>query len=72
MHAIKQALTTLIHQIVYIYVAKDNLKSLMGARNELDAHYREPLPKRIKPTMRPLAKIGHHKLATIHGPLEIL
>ncbi|MDH3693516.1 MAG: hypothetical protein OER96_02965 [Gammaproteobacteria bacterium] len=50
----------------------ENLNRLHCALNELDAHYREHLPKRLNPTIEGLNSKGHHLLATRFGPLDVL
>lgn len=49
-----------------------NRKRLFEALRELDAHYREHLPKRISPTFDSLGSTGHHLLGTRFGPLDVL
>jgi len=52
--------------------SKDNLVRLANALSELGAHYREHLPKYLKPTIENLGSTGHHLLATKFGPLDVL
>lgn len=49
-----------------------NIKRLMPALKELDAHYREHSPKHIIPNAADLKKPGHHLLMTLYGPLDLL
>ena len=49
-----------------------NAERLHAALLELDATYREHLPKRLPPRLQDLALPGHHLLMTRHGPLDVL
>ena len=49
-----------------------NLDRLTGALAELDAHYREHLPRHVSPAREALAESGHHLLVTRFGPLDVL
>ena len=49
-----------------------NLTRLIQALDELEAHYRDHLPRRIEPSGDALSKAGHHLLATRFGPLDVL
>lgn len=49
-----------------------NLRRLVAALDELGAHYRDHIPRRIAPSGDALSKVGHHLLATKHGPLDVL
>ena len=51
---------------------EDNRCKLHEALIELDAHYREHLPKRLFPSIEALGTAGHHLLATKFGPLDVL
>lgn len=51
---------------------ENNRSKLHEALIELDAHYREHLPKRLFPTIDSLDSTGHHLLATKFGPLDVL
>lgn len=52
--------------------SEQNLDRLSRALQELDAHYREHLPRRIRPSREALAGSGHHLLVTTSGPLDVL
>ena len=52
--------------------SEENLDRLSRALEELDAHYRDHLPRRIPPARVALAESGHHLLATRFGPLDVL
>lgn len=52
--------------------SQDNLNRLVAALGELDAHYREHKPGRLRPTIQSLATTGHHLLVTRFGPLDVL
>ena len=52
--------------------SKDNLNRLDRALTELDAVYREHLPRRLTPSIESLDSSGHHLLMTKSGPLDIL
>jgi hypothetical protein len=45
--------------------------ALKNALEELDAHYREHLPKHVEPTLSGLESPGHHLLARRYGPLDV-
>jgi hypothetical protein len=49
-----------------------NLDRLHAVLVDLEACYREHLPKRLHPRRADLASDGHHLLATRHGPLDLL
>lgn len=51
---------------------EENLKRLLSALDELGAHYREHLPRRLTPTIETLGSTGHHLLSTRFGPLDVL
>ena len=51
---------------------QENLDRLARALGELDAHYREHLPRHVSPAREALAKSGHHLLITRFGPLDVL
>ena len=51
---------------------EENLDRISSALNELDAHYRDHLPRQIRPARPALARSGHHLLATRFGPLDVL
>ena len=51
---------------------RENLDRLAKALGELDAHYREHLPRHASPAREALAKSGHHLLLTRFGPLVVL
>ena len=40
--------------------SEENLRRLSNALDELDAHYRDHLPRRLKPSNEALAHTGHH------------
>ncbi len=63
--------TTFDIDIVHSRIKK-NLDRLSDALIELNAHYREHLPKILRPTLKSLATRGHHLLATRFGPLDVL
>ncbi len=52
--------------------SSENLSRLKNALHDLDAHYREHLPKHMKPTEQNLETNGHHLLLTKYGPLDVL
>ncbi len=52
--------------------SSENLSRLKNALHDLNAHYREHLPKHLKPTEQNLETSGHHLLLTKHGPLDVL
>ncbi len=51
---------------------QENLTRLVAALDELSAHYRDHIPRRIAPSGDGLSKMGHHLLATKFGPLDVL
>lgn len=51
--------------------SEQNLARLGGALEELDAHYRDHLPRRAPPARAALATSGHHLLATRYGPWDV-
>ena len=52
--------------------SEQNLDRLSLALEELDAHYRDHLPRHIRPERVALSEPGHHLLATRFGPLYVL
>ena len=50
----------------------ENLDRLVAALDEIDAVYRWPRERRLKPTQAHLVSTGHHLLATRFGPLDVL
>ena len=50
----------------------ENLNRLLAALRELDAVYREPLPRRIAPGISHVASPGHQLLTTRFGPIDLL
>lgn len=52
--------------------SQQNLARLSEALTELEANYREHLPKRIVPDLESLGSTGHHLLMTKFGPLDVL
>ena len=51
---------------------KENCIKLLKALEQLNAHYREQLPKKLSPTFKSLDSDEHHLLLTKYGPLDIL
>jgi len=51
---------------------KENIHRLLAALADLDAVYREHLPRRIRPTVSHLASSGHQLLQTKFGSLDLL
>ncbi len=51
---------------------EQNLDRFSKALEELDAHYRDHLPRHIRPARVALAQSGDHLLATRFGPLDVL
>jgi hypothetical protein len=49
-----------------------NLKRLLKALEELEAYYRDPAGRIIKPEESNLSSPGHHLLMTKGGPLDLL
>ena len=49
-----------------------NLDRLSAALDELDAHYRDPAGRRLRPEIADLAGPGHHLLLTRCGPVDLL
>lgn len=52
--------------------AAENLPRLAEALGTLDAIYRDPAGRRIRPGVDKLAAGGHHLLMTTVGPLDVL
>src|SRR5438045_3759681 len=52
--------------------APDNLDRLLAGLRELDAYYREPGTRRLRPGLSHLASPGHQLLMTAAGPLDLL
>ena len=52
--------------------SEPNLDRLSRALQELDAHYRDHLPRGIRPSREALASSGRHLLVTTSGPLDVL
>lgn len=50
----------------------DNVAALSAALLDLDARYRDPAGRVLRPEARALAGPGHHLLATTAGPLDVL
>ncbi len=50
----------------------DNVAALSAALLDLDARYRDPSGRVLRPEARGLAGPGHHLLATTAGPLDVL
>jgi len=50
----------------------DNLERLYQALVDLDAYYREPAGRRLRPEPKHLSSSGHHLLMTRAGPLDLL
>ena len=50
----------------------DNLQHLLRVLQKLDARYRDPAGRIIKPTQQDLSSPGHHLLTTCGGPLDLL
>ena len=51
---------------------QENLTRLIAALDELGAHYRDHIPRKIAPSDEGLSKLGHHLLSTKFGPLDVL
>ena len=51
---------------------EENLPRLADALDRLDALYRDPAGRRIRPDVERLASGGHHLLMTSAGPLDVL
>lgn len=49
-----------------------NLDRLLAALETLDAHYREPAAREVKPDRSHLSSPGHPLLMTCFGPLDLL
>lgn len=49
-----------------------NLERLRAALDELDAHYRDPAGRVLRPDSAGLAGPGHHLLLTRCGPVDLL
>jgi hypothetical protein len=54
-----------------VRVSEDNANRLVGALNDLDAHYREHTAK-IRPSKKDILAGGHLLLMTRAGPLDVL
>ncbi len=52
--------------------AADNVDALVAALTELDARYRAPTGRVLRPDPRGLLGPGHHLLLTAAGPLDVL
>ena len=52
--------------------APDNINRLLAALESLEAHYREPVSRKIKPNQSHLSSPGHQLLMTCFGPLDLL
>jgi hypothetical protein len=50
----------------------DNVRRLLAALTELDARYRDPAGRVLRPEASALAGRGHHLLMTRAGPLDVL
>lgn len=50
----------------------DNLSRLHAALTEIEAYYREHLPKHLRPAIPDLGSVGHHLLLSKYGPLDVL
>lgn len=50
----------------------DNIDALLAALHELDARYRDPAGRLLRPDARGLAGPGHHLLMTSAGPVDVL
>lgn len=50
----------------------DNVERLLAALAELDARYRDPAGRVLRPEPHGLAGPGHHLLMTRCGPLDVL
>jgi hypothetical protein len=50
----------------------ENISRLLVALNHLDARYRDPAGRVIRPEASPLEGEGHHLLMTRCGPLDVL
>ncbi len=50
----------------------ENLRRLLAALDELDARYRDPAGRVLRPQLAALAGEGHHLLMTTCGPLDVL
>lgn len=51
---------------------KENLERLAAALADLDARYRDPAGRVLKPALADLAGTGHHLLITRCGPMDVL
>jgi hypothetical protein len=49
-----------------------NIERLIAALAELDARYRDPLGRVLRPDPRSLGGAGHHLFITKYGPLDVL
>ena len=63
--------TTFDLDIVHSRSAR-NIEHLNAALEELEASYREHLPRKMMPDAQALQNTGHHLLLTRYGPLDIL
>lgn len=63
--------TTFDLDIVHSRSAR-NIEHLNAALEELEASYREHLPRIVMPDAQVLKNAGHHLLLTRYGPLDIL
>ena len=52
--------------------SRENLQRLVAALNELDARYRDPAGRELRPEPTALAGDGHHLLLTRCGPVDVL
>lgn len=52
--------------------SKENLERLVAALNDLDARYRDPAGRDLRPEPAALAGDGHHLLMTRCGPVDVL
>ncbi len=50
----------------------ENLERLVAALNDLEAHYRDPGGRDLRPELSTLAGDGHHLLLTRCGPVDVL
>ncbi len=50
----------------------ENIKRLLAALEELEAHYREPAASTLRPNQSHLESSGHQLLMTKFGPLDLL
>jgi len=52
--------------------APDNLERLLGALQALDARYRDPAGRKLRPQLSHLASTGHQLLTGTAGPFDLL